>query len=128
MQTPMIHTLRQVCFTAAITAFTAVPVLADSPLVEDVQMEKTGMGWRVSVTLSHADTGWDHFADSWRIEDAEGKVIAVRKLMHPHVEEQPFTRSLSSVMLPDGTREIYVRAHCSKGGWHDETTKVKIAR
>ncbi len=128
MQTPMIHNLRQVCFTAAITAFTAVPVLADSPLVEDVQMEKTGMGWRVSVTLSHADTGWDHFADSWRIEDAEGKVIAVRKLMHPHVEEQPFTRSLSSVMLPDGTREIYVRAHCSKGGWHDETTKVKIAR
>jgi hypothetical protein len=106
----------------------ALPAIADGPVVEDVQMEKTGMGWRVSVTLSHDDTGWDHFADSWRIEDAEGKVIAVRKLMHPHVDEQPFTRSLSSVVLPDGTREIFVRAHCSKGGWHDETTKVKIAR
>ena len=124
----MIHTLRQFCFSAAMTTVMAVPAVADSPVVKDVAMEKTGMGWRVSVTLSHPDTGWDHFADSWRIEDAEGKVLAVRKLMHPHVEEQPFTRSLSSVMLPDGTREIYVRAHCSKGGWHDETTKVKVAR
>ena len=124
----MIHTLRQACLTAAAITGLALPAMADGPVVEDVQMEKTGMGWRVSVTLSHADTGWDHFADSWRIEDAEGKVIAVRKLMYPHVEEQPFTRSLSSVMLPDGAREIYVRAHCSKGGWHDETTKVKIAR
>lgn len=128
MRTSLIHFLRQACLTAAAITGMALPAMADGPVVEDVQMEKTGMGWRVSVTLSHDDTGWDHFADSWRIEDAEGKVIAVRKLMHPHVDEQPFTRSLSSVVLPDGTREIFVRAHCSKGGWHDETTKVKIAR
>lgn len=128
MRTSLIHSLRQACLTAAAITGLALPAIADGPVVEDVQMEKTGMGWRVSVTLSHDDTGWDHFADSWRIEDAEGKVIAVRKLMHPHVDEQPFTRSLSSVVLPDGTREIFVRAHCSKGGWHDETTKVKIAR
>lgn len=128
MRTSLIHSLRQACLTAAAITGLALPAMADGPVVEDVQMEKTGMGWRVSVTLSHDDTGWDHFADSWRIEDAEGKVIAVRKLMHPHVDEQPFTRSLSSVVLPDGTREIFVRAHCSKGGWHDETTKVKIAR
>ncbi|MEC7670104.1 MAG: hypothetical protein VXZ18_14970 [Pseudomonadota bacterium] len=128
MRTSMIHSLRQACLTAAAITGMALPAMADGPVVEDVQMEKTGMGWRVSVTLSHDDTGWEHFADSWRIEDAEGKVIAVRKLMHPHVDEQPFTRSLSSVVLPDGTREIFVRAHCSKGGWHDETTRVKIAR
>ncbi len=128
MRTSMIHSLRQACLTAAAITGMALPAMADGPVVEDVQMEKTGMGWRVSVTLSHDDTGWEHFADSWRIEDAEGKVIAVRKLMHPHVDEQPFTRSWSSVVLPDGTREIFVRAHCSKGGWHDETTRVKIAR
>ncbi len=128
MRTSMIHSLRQACLTAAAITGMALPAMADGPVVEDVQMEKTGMGWRVSVTLSHDDTGWEHFADSWRIEDAEGKVIAVRKLMHPHVDEQPFTRSLSSVVLPDGTREIFVRAQCSKGGWHDETTRVKIAR
>ncbi len=128
MRTSLIHSLRQACLTAAAITGMALPAMADGPVVEDVQMEKTGMGWRVSVTLSHDDTGWEHFADSWRIEDAEGKVIAVRKLMHPHVDEQPFTRSLSSVVLPDGTREIFVRAHCSKGGWHDETTRVKIAR
>ncbi len=128
MRTSMIHSLRQACLTAAAITGMALPAMADGPVVEDVQMEKTGMGWRVSVTLSHDDTGWEHFADTWRIEDAEGKVIAVRKLMHPHVDEQPFTRSLSSVVLPDGTREIFVRAHCSKGGWHDETTRVKIAR
>ena len=65
-----------------------------------------------SVTLRHADTGWDHYADGWRVELADGTVLGVRELLHPHVTEQPFTRS-ARISVPDGVETVYVRARCS---------------
>ncbi len=101
-------------------------VSADEPEVLEVKVSKLGMYWRVSVTLEHADTGWDHYADGWQIETEDGTIIGTRELMHPHVDEQPFTRSLSSVVFPDGTRRIYVRARCSHDGWSDHTYPVDL--
>jgi len=82
--------------------------------------------WTVDVTLQHEDTGWDHYADDWRLVDESGKVIADRVLLHPHVDEQPFTRGLGSVSLPnDGT--IYVEAHDKKHGWSPDKLKVDMS-
>lgn len=101
-------------------------LLADAPVVKAVKIEKVGMVWNVHVTVQHPDTGWDHFADGWEVLDATGTRLAHRKLMHPHVEEQPFTRSLTGVVLPDGTREIFVRGHCSVQGWSDALYRVSL--
>jgi hypothetical protein len=49
--------------------------------------------------LRHGDTGWDDYADGWRIETPAGEVLGTRVLHHPHVEEQPFTRSLGGVEI-----------------------------
>ena len=43
----------------------------------------------------HPDTGWDDYADGWRVLDMDGNELGMRVLHHPHVDEQPFTRSLS---------------------------------
>ncbi len=102
-------------------------VRAEPPQVEAMSAQKTGMSWRISVTLSHGDTGWDHYADAWRVEDENGTVIATRELLHPHVEEQPFTRSLSAVMLPDGARALFVRAHCTEHGWNQQAVRFEVA-
>jgi hypothetical protein len=51
--------------------------------------------WRVEVTVQHADSGWDHYADAWEVVAPDGAVLGTRTLLHPHVDEQPFTRSLS---------------------------------
>lgn len=110
---------------AAVMLGTAV-AFADPPEVVEVQAERSGMGWRIDVTLRHGDTGWDHYADGWEILDANGKRLGLRKLMHPHVEEQPFTRSLRSVMVPDGTSVVYIRARCSADGWHSEKIAVQL--
>lgn len=67
--------------------------------------------------LAHPDTGWDHYADGWRIEAEDGTVIGTRELLHPHVEEQPFTRSLTVDDLPDGL--LFIRGKCSVDGWSD---------
>lgn len=80
--------------------------------------------WRVQVTLAHADTGWDHYADSWRIVDASGKVLATRVLHHPHVNEQPFTRGLDGVLIEDTNTPYYVEAHDKQHGW--STSKLEV--
>lgn len=101
---------------------------ADDPVVQHVDARKSGMGWRINVTLSHADTGWEHYADGWEVQDAAGNRLGYRELMHPHVHEQPFTRSLFDIMVPDGTRELFIRARCSQDGWSDHLTKITLRR
>ena len=65
-----------------------------------------------SVELSHADEGWEHYADRWDVVSLDGKTVyGERVLHHPHVNEQPFTRSLSGVAIPPDVREVLVRGH-----------------
>jgi len=66
--------------------------------------------YRFDVTVKHADEGWNHFANKWQILDPNGKVLAERVLHHPHVNEQPFTRSIYSVKIPKGIKSVTVRA------------------
>ena len=74
---------------------------------------------RLSVTLAHPDTGWDHYADAWEVLNLSGESLGVRELAHPHVEEQPFTRSLSVTLPGDGPWEVLIRARDSVHGWSD---------
>jgi len=106
----------------------AAPAFAEAPKVTNAVAKSTGMGWNFSVTLEHPDTGWEHYADGWEIVDATGKVLGTRILHHPHVNEQPFTRSLNNVMLPDGTREVFVRVKCNEDGWKDSGYKISLSR
>ena len=72
--------------------------------------------WRVEVTVEHADAGWDHYADAWEVIAPDGTVLRTRTLLHPHEAEQPFTRALSGLTIPDGIAEVTIRAHDSVHG------------
>ncbi|MDO6479679.1 hypothetical protein Q8W25_17035 [Shimia thalassica] len=104
----------------------ASPALAEAPVVENVQVQAVSGAWRFNVTLAHPDTGWDHYADGWRVETEDGSVLGTRELLHPHVDEQPFTRSLSGVSIPTGISTVFVRAKCSVDGWADTTVPVSL--
>lgn len=105
-------------FAIALAAATlAAPALAGEVEIVDAKAERAGAGWTFHVTLAHADTGWDHYADAWRIVGPDGTVLGVRELLHPHVNEQPFTRPLSGVEVPDGVIEVTVEARDSVHGW-----------
>ncbi|QKQ28220.1 hypothetical protein [Candidatus Reidiella endopervernicosa] len=82
--------------------------------------------WSVSVTLKHADTGWDHYADRWRVVDGEGQLLGDRVLLHPHVNEQPFTRGLHGVTIPQETTTVYVEAHDKVHGWAPNRLAVDL--
>jgi len=95
----------------------ATPALADAPVVEDATARQSGSTWTISVTLSHPDTGWDHYADGWEVLAPDGTSLGLRVLAHPHVNEQPFTRSLSGVEIPDGLNQVLIRARGNVDGW-----------
>jgi len=87
-----------------------------------------GNRWSVSVTLEHGDTGWDHYADNWRVVDGEGNILGDRVLYHPHVDEQPFTRSLGSVKVPEGVTKVYIEAHDKVHGWTPNRLSVDLRK
>ncbi len=82
----------------------------------------------IIVTLEHADEGWRHYADRWDVLDPEGEVLATRVLRHPHVQEQPFTRSLRGVQLPARLTHVSIRAHDSVHGHGGAQQRVEIER
>ncbi len=105
----------------AVLLCAAGPALAELPVVEDVAATRVGDYWTFDVTLTHPDTGEEHYADAWDIHDTEGNPLGVRILGHPHVDEQPFTRSLSNVEIPEGVTEVVVRGRCNVDGWATDT-------
>ena len=72
--------------------------------------------WRFRVTVAHADEGWDHYADRWQVLTEDGRVLGTRVLLHPHETEQPFTRSLGGVTIPEDVETVIIRAHDSVHG------------
>jgi hypothetical protein len=74
--------------------------------------------WTFHVTVSHPDTGWEDYADGWDVVAPDGTVLKpdpdspfTRLLLHPHENEQPFTRSQSRVTIPPDVTQVRVRAH-----------------
>ena len=94
--------------------------VADPAEVVDAGAERAGGGWTVTATLRHGDTGWDDYADGWRVLTEEGDVVGTRTLAHPHVDEQPFTRSLSGVAIPDGAARVLIETSTTATGWGGE--------
>ena len=102
-------------------------IASDVEIVKVVLTKNTGT-WRADVTLKHADTGWSHYADGWRLVDEKGNKIGKRTLYHPHVNEQPFTRSLSSFQIPSDKKIIYVEAHDFKRGWSPQKVMIDMRK
>ncbi len=84
--------------------------------------------YAVSATIYHKDEGWTHYADKFDVLTPAGEVIATRVLYHPHVDEQPFTRSVANVQVPVGDTEITIRAHDSVHGDGERTFTLKLPK
>ena len=95
-----------------IMGLSPLPGLAGEADVEKVGIVKAADGrYRVDATLRHADEDWKHYADRWEVVAPDGTVLGRRTLFHPHVNEQPFTRSLSRIIIPRSVKRVTIRAH-----------------
>lgn len=105
----------------------ALPAFAGSADVVAVKVTSTGPElYRFDVTVRHADTGWEHYADKWEVVTPDGRILGTRTLLHPHVEEQPFTRSLGGVRIPGDVPQVLIRAHDNVDGFGQITKNVRI--
>ena len=113
---------------ALMLAGTISTAMAGEAEVVGAKATWSGGSWRFDVTLKHADTGWEHYADAWRVLGPDGTVYGTRTLYHPHVDEQPFTRSLSGVAIPDSVSTVQIQAKDSVHGWAKGTWTVQLSR
>lgn len=116
-------------FTALISGIflCAASLHADEAKIIDAKIQAAGGDnmFRVDVTIKHADTGWDHYANQWDILDENGELLGSRVLHHPHENEQPFTRSLS-LMIPAQVTTVTIIAHDSVHEDNPETRELTV--
>ena len=82
--------------------------------------------YRVSVTLSSPYDTPERYADAWRVLGPDCTELGTRILTHDHQFEQPFTRSLSGVTIPEGVTEVTIQARDQISGWGGETLTVAV--
>lgn len=68
--------------------------------------------YTVSATVRHDDTGWDDYADAFEVKGDQVE-NGLRELLHPHDEEQPFTRSQLGVTA---SGEVWLEAKTNLTG------------
>jgi hypothetical protein len=102
------------------------PLWASPSVIAGAEAQKTGETWRISVTLRHPDTGWDHYADGWEVLTLDGVSLGTRVLAHPHVTEQPFTRSLGGITVPAGVTMLVIRARCNIDGYAGDPYRLTL--
>lgn len=121
----MLRTLGALAMMAITTA-----VLADQAgeaNVTNAEVTRTGENtFRFDVTIASNETGWDYYADAFEILTEDGEVLGTRTLHHPHVDEQPFTRSLAGVSIPASIGRVTVRAHHNTAGYDGRTVTVEL--
>ena len=103
----------------------SLPALAGEVAIREVRVECPS-SCTFAVTLEHADEGWSHYANQWDVLTLDGRLLKSRVLYHPHDDEQPFTRSLSGVLVPPGVRQVKIRARDSKHGYSPREVVVDI--
>ena len=96
-------------------------------------VEGTGGKWTFHVTVRHPDTGWEDYADGWDVLAPDGTVLKpdpdspfTRLLLHPHEDEQPFTRSQRGIAIPPGVDQVRVRAHDLVDGYGGREIMVDL--
>jgi hypothetical protein len=99
-----------------------------------VSATETAVGlWTFSVEVAHPDTGWEDYADGWDVVLPDGTVAETnpddpftRLLLHPHENEQPFTRSQSNIPIPPEVTTVTVRAHDLVDGFGGQEVVVDL--
>jgi len=111
---------------------TAVPLTwlparaGEADLVGTTYAKAADGSYRFDVTVRHADAGWEHYADSWQVAGPDGTVYGERVLLHPHDEEQPFTRSQPGIAIPAEVKSVVVRGHDKQHGWGGGELTVEL--
>jgi hypothetical protein len=115
------------------SAPTATARGADANVTYVRAVEDADGTWTFHVTVAHPDTGWEDYADGWDVVTPNGQVLKpdpesafTRTLLHPHENEQPFTRSQRGIEIPEDVTRVRVRAHDIVDGFGGQDVIVDL--
>ncbi|MDN3523577.1 hypothetical protein [Halomonas ramblicola] len=94
-----------------------------------VGVEVTAAGenrFHFDATLSSPYDSPSRYADAFRVLGPDDEELGVRELLHDHANEQPFTRRLSDVAIPDGIERVTVQGRDREYGYGGETRTVTL--
>ena len=100
----------------------------EADVVDVKAVHKKNGTYQFKVTVKHDDESWDHFANKWEVLSEDGTILATRVLHHPHINEQPFTRSMSGIEIPQDQQFVLVRAHDSQHEYGGKVFKVDLLK
>jgi hypothetical protein len=123
------------CFHPRLSAFicgfvlVAATAVAGEADVIDAKVSRARDGtYNFDVTIRSNDKGWDYYCDAFEVLAPDGKVLGTRILLHPHEDEQPFTRELYGVRIPPGIDRAIIRARHKPKGYDGKTLVVKLPK
>jgi len=116
---------------AEVTTAAEVTVPAGEQLFPDIidaTAEQTNLGWTFNATVSSPYDSADRYADAWRIVGPDGTVYGTRELAHDHAAEQPFTRTIQAVEIPDDIDVVTIEGRDQDNGWGGGTFELTLIR
>lgn len=106
----------------------AASAAQDFPDVLEVELTASGDTWSVAATISSPYDSPERYADAFRVLGPDDTELGVRELLHDHGAEQPFTRSLDGLAIPDDVTEVTVEGRDLANGWGGDTVTVPVPR
>jgi hypothetical protein len=120
--------MSRVLTAVALFLATAVALAGEADVIGAKAARASDGTWRFDVTIRSNDKGWDYFADAFEVLAPDGKVLGRRVLLHPHEDEQPFTRELDGVRIPPGVDRVVIRARHKPQGYDGKTLELRLPR
>jgi len=119
--------MNKILISLIITILFSANLFAGQALIENVIAEcNQKRVCKFDVTVRHADEGWSHFANGYQIFTPSGELLGHRVLAHPHVNEQPFTRSIRNIKIPVSVDTVELRANDSVHGESKRKYVIKL--
>jgi hypothetical protein len=115
-------------FAAALCLAAGVALAGEADVVGAKATRASDGTWRFDVTIRSHDKGWDYYADAFEVLTPDGRLLGTRVLLHPHEDEQPFTRELDGIRIPAGVERVVIRARHKPKGYDGRTLELRLPR
>jgi hypothetical protein len=96
------------------------------PDVVDAEATVSTTGWKFAVTISSPYDSPDRYADGWRVLGPDGSEYGFRLLTHDHASEQPFTRTLDGVEIPEDITTVTIEGRDQEFGFGGATFELTL--
>lgn len=97
------------------------------PDVVDVQVHvRSDRRFDFDATIASPYDTPERYADAFRVLSTGGVQFGERTLFHDHASEQPFTRDLYGVAIPDGIHTVVIQARDKKYGYGGRTLHITL--